>query len=181
MQQLSLNMPSLPYYVNLWEDSRIRDIVQISAHQCEFVNGRGTTDAALRSLVINHAEKRSPLHLTYIHASMWEGVQQSSLQAQSPIHTIEKSPCSWKVHPIENGDDLKTSVRTEVDIIEKFAMKVGVHQENALSHRKIMACIRGKMYPIGATDKISSPEQIEAGQRILLQPWPPRDNAEKKK
>ena len=107
--------------------------LQISKQQYEFMPGKETTDAmfALRMLMENYKESQRKLHCVFVDLEKaYDRVPQEQLW-----HCMKKSEIVEKyVRFIQDMyEESETVVRCAVGTKESFKVKVGLHQETALS------------------------------------------------
>ena len=114
-------------------DARLRDSVEISKQQREFMLGKGTTDAkfALRMLMEKYREGQRELHCVFVDLE----------KAYDRVPREERWYCMRKSRIVEKYvqlvqdmyEESETVVRCAVGTTESFKIKVGLHQGSALS------------------------------------------------
>ena len=126
----------MSHTMKIWEriiEARLRDRVEISKQQYGFMPGKGTTDAmfALRMLMEKYREGQRQLHCVFVDLK----------KAYDKVPRKELWYCMGKSGIVEKYVQLvqdmyegsETVVRCAVGTTESFKVKVGLHQESALS------------------------------------------------
>ena len=120
--------------VKVWEriiEARLRDRVKISKQQYGFMPGKGTTDAmfALRMLMEKYREGRKELHCVFVDLEKaYDRVPREELW-----YRMRKSGIQEKYVQLVQDIYEESVVRCAVGTTESFKVKVGLHQESALS------------------------------------------------
>ena len=118
----------MSHTMKVWEriiEARLRDSVEISKQQYEFMPGKGTTDAmfALRMLMEKYREGQRKLHCVFVDL---EKAYDSILQGEL-WYCMRKSGIVEKYMRLEQDmyEGSKTVVRCAVGTAESFKVKVG--------------------------------------------------------
>ena len=126
----------MSHTMKIWEriiEARLKDRVEISKQQYEFMPGKGTTDAmfALRMLMEKYREGQRELHCVFINLE----------KAYNRIPWKELWYCMRKSGIVEKYVQLvqdmyegsEAVVRCAVGTTESFKVKVGLHQGSVVS------------------------------------------------
>ena len=122
--------------MKIWEriiEARLRDSVEISKQQYEFIPGKGTTDAtfALIMLMEKYRKGQRELHCVFVDLEKaYDRVPREELW-----YCMRKSGIVEKyVQLVQNMyEGSETVVRRAVETAESFKVKVGLHQESTFS------------------------------------------------
>ena len=126
----------ISHAMKIWEkriEARLRDNVEISEQQYEFMPGKGTTDAmfALRMLMEMYREGQRELHCVFVDLEKaYDRVPREKLW-----YCMKKSGMAEKyVQLIQDMyEESEIVVRCAVGTTESFKVKVGLHRGSALS------------------------------------------------
>ena len=130
---LLVTLPLASTGPGFWEESRIRNIVDISPQQCGFVRGKSTTDAifAARQLVERYTEKKTPLHLAFLDLEKaFDRTPHDAIEAALRAHRVPEKLIDTVRMMYRNP---KSAVRCVAGMSREFPIRVGVHQGSALS------------------------------------------------
>ena len=122
--------------MKVWEriiEARLRNKVEISKQQYEFMPGKGTTNAmfALRMLMEKYREGQRELHCVFVDLEKaYDRVPKEELW-----YCMRKSGIVEKYVQLVQDmcEESKTVVRCAVGTAESFNIKVGLHQGSVLS------------------------------------------------
>ena len=126
----------MSHTMEIWEkiiDGRIRDETSIGAEQFGFMLGRSTMDAvfSLRVIMEKYREGQKGLHVVFIDL---EKAYDQVPQQEVWRCMREKAVPEQYVKIIQDMyDRIQTHVQCSVGEMEKFPVKVGLHQGSALS------------------------------------------------
>ena len=125
----------MTHTMKIWEriiEDRLRDRVEISKQQYEFMPGKGTTDAmfALRMLMEKYREGQRELHCVFVVEKAYDRVSREKLW-----YCMRKSGMAEKYVKLvqDTYERSKTVARCAVGTTESFKVKVGLYQGSALS------------------------------------------------
>ena len=126
----------MSHTMKVWEriiETRLKDRVEISKQQYEFMPGKGTTNAmfALRMLMENYREGQRELHCVLMDLEKADNrVMQEKLW-----YCMRKSGMAEKYVQLVQDmyKESKTVVRCAIRTTKNFKVKVGLHQGSALS------------------------------------------------
>ena len=120
----------------MWErviDGRIRQEVQISQQQYDFIPGKSTMDAifALRMMIENHKEGQNELHCVFIDLEK----AYDRVPRQELWHCMRQAGVTEKyVRVVQNMyAGCEAVVRIAAGLTKPFKVMVGLHQGSALS------------------------------------------------
>ena len=126
----------ISYTMKIWEriiEVRLRDVVEISKQQYGFMPGKGITDAMffLRMLMERCRECQRKLHCVFMDLEK----AYNRVPREELWYCMKKSGIVEKYvrHVQDMYEESKTVVRCAVGTTESFKVKVGLHQESALS------------------------------------------------
>ena len=122
--------------MKVWEriaEARLRDRVDNSKQQYGFMPGKGTTDAmfALRILMEKYKKGQRELHCVFVDLEKaYDRVSREELW-----YHVRKSGMAEKYVRLAQNmyEESETVMRCAVGATESFKVKVGLHQESALS------------------------------------------------
>ena len=126
----------MSHTMKVWEriiEARLRDRVEISKQQYEFMPGKGSADAmfALRMLMEKYRESQRDLHCVFVNLEK----AHDKVPREEMWYCMKKSGIVEKyvqlVQDMYEGSE--TVVRSAVGTTESFRVKVGLHQGSALS------------------------------------------------
>ena len=126
----------MSHTMKVWEkiiEARLRDRVEISKQQYGFMPGKGTTDAmfALRMLMEKYRKGQRELHCVFMDLEkaydrvLWEELwycMRTSEIVEKYVQLVQ-----------DMYEESETVVMCAVGTTESFKVKVGLHQESALS------------------------------------------------